>query len=88
MNSIVHITVEDFDTWKAGFESMDQVRQSSGVTSAKVYRSADNPNEIFIILEWLDGEKARSYHGSDVFKEALKRGGVIGSPDISYVDQV
>ena len=88
MNSIVHITVEDFDSWKVAFDSMDQVRKTGGVLSAKVYRNEDNPNELFLILEWSDGEKARNFHGSDAFKQALQRGGVIDSPDISYVDQV
>ena len=87
MYSLVHHTVEDFGKWKEAYDSMDVARTSNGVVSGKVMHSDSNPNEVFVLLEWSDGAKAKEYFASPGLKEAMAKGGVQGTPDIWFVNE-
>jgi hypothetical protein len=39
-----------------------------------------------IIFEWPDLDKGREYFQSDALRQAMQRAGVIGRPDVTYLD--
>lgn len=88
MYSLVHHTVSDFSKWKEAYDSMDEARKSNGVISGKVMQSESNPNEVFILLEWSDPAVAKGYFSSPSLKDAMEKGGVQGTPDIWFVNEV
>lgn len=45
-------SVPDFDKWKQVFDGDPADRQGSGVRRYQVYRQLDNPNYVFIDLEF------------------------------------
>jgi hypothetical protein len=51
---ILHIehTVNNFDAWKASFDTFEDFRQKSGVRNYRVTRPIDNPNFAMIDLEF------------------------------------
>ena len=50
--------VEDFTAWKALFDQ-DPPRAREKATSYRVFRGADNPNEVVVQVEYDSLEKAR-----------------------------
>ena len=87
----IHVrqTVEDYDQWKAGFDAGAPTRQAAGATDETyVMRNADNPNEIVAVLGWRDLDHARQFAASPELKEAMQKAGVIGRPEVLYLNPV
>ena len=53
----------------------------------QVFRSAENPNEVVILLEWDSLENARRFTQSDDLRAAMQRAGVTGPPDIYFLEE-
>ena len=51
-------------------------------------RSADNPNEIVVVDEFDDMDKARQFAQSEDLKQAMQKAGVSDHPDIYFLDEV
>jgi len=83
---IINHKVADFNTWKSAYDSVDGVRMKYGCTEAYVFRGHANPNELVIITHWGNTDQARSYSQSPEIKEAMKNGGITGTPNIYFVD--
>jgi hypothetical protein len=83
-NLTIHFKVKDFNAWRTSYEANSTSRASAGVTNGKVFRSADDPNEVVILQDVADVAKARTWLGSDDMKAAMQKGGVVGSPSIRF----
>ncbi len=82
----VHHTVEDYATWRKGFDEHGSSRQAAGATDeAYVMQTLDNPNEITAILGWSDVEKAKAFIQSPELKAAMQKAGVAGPPEVRYL---
>ena len=46
------------------------------------------PNEVLLLLEWDDLERARLFADSDDLREAMTRAGVTDRPDIWFLEDV
>ena len=77
--------VMDYTQWKAIFDAAGVTRQANGSRGGQLFRSASDPNEVIMLLEWDVLEQARQYAQSEEFHEALQRAGVVGSPAISFL---
>ena len=83
----VRFSVADFDTWKAGFDAHKDSRLAAGGTGTEyVMQNAEDANEVVMLLEWSDLDKAKAFSGSDDLKEAMRKSGVTGPPDIRYLN--
>ncbi len=80
----VQFKVHDFSAWRAAYNAHEKSRASAGITNGKVFRSADDPNDIVVLQDVADVAKARAWLGSEDMKAALQKGGVIGSPNIRF----
>ena len=86
-NIFIHFKVEDYNKWKPVFESYGSFRSEYGSKGGKIYRNADNPNEIFILFEWDSIENARKFAQSDKLKEAMQKAGVMGKPEMNFLGE-
>jgi len=61
--TIIHIEhpVRDFDAWKAAFDSDPVGRAAGGVRRHRIYRSATDPNDVAIDLEFDDRATAQAF---------------------------
>jgi quinol monooxygenase YgiN len=80
----VHFKVQDFNAWRAAYNAHEKSRASAGITNGKVFRSADDPNDVVVLQDVADVAKARTWLGSEDMKAAMQKGGVIGSPCIRF----
>jgi len=86
--TLVRITVEDFAKWKAVFDEAATLRKAYGSKGVRVFRSAEKPNEAVLLAEYEDADRARQMFQSQEFREATKRAGVVGPPEVSFLDEV
>ncbi|VVB89971.1 Antibiotic biosynthesis monooxygenase [uncultured archaeon] len=82
--------VKDYETWKPMFDGLADIRKEYGAKGGRLFRIADNPNELVVLMEWESIEKARKYTQSEHIKKAFERGGVIGKPEslFSFLEEV
>jgi hypothetical protein len=83
-NMTVHFKVNDFNAWRTSYNGHEKERTSAGITNGKVFRSADDPNDVLILQDVADVSKARTWLGSNDMKSVLEKSGVIGSPSIRF----
>lgn len=76
----VRHTVNDFDTWKAGFDGHDQNRRGHGSTG---YRVLQDGNNVLALIEFPDAAAAASFQSDPSLREVMAKAGVVGAPDIS-----
>jgi heme-degrading monooxygenase HmoA len=83
---LIRHNVADYAAWKPLFDEHGIARRANGSRGGRIYRSADDPNEVVILLEWDDLERARLFADSDDLREAMVRGGVTDRPDIWFLE--
>ena len=82
---LMHIQVEDYKRWRPLFDENEGTRKKYGATSAKVFQKADNPQDVTILVEWDSEANARRFAESTELREAMKRSGVIGMPQATFL---
>jgi quinol monooxygenase YgiN len=85
---LVRHKVEDYGKWNKVFDEHGATRKASGCKGGQIFRSADNPNELVILLEWNETEKARQFVQSDDLRQTMQRAGVSDQPDVHFLDEV
>jgi hypothetical protein len=72
--------VPDFNGWKKAFDSDPLKRKESGVKSYRIFRVADDPNQVIIDLEFDDLDKAKNMY--EALKQLWNRvqGSIINNP--------
>jgi len=58
-----------------------------GLLSEAVFQNSDDPNEVFVLVEFESKEKAEEYMNSDYLKEKMQESGVAEKPDIYFLDE-
>src|SRR5580658_2157617 len=83
-NLTLHFKVKDFNAWRTSYNGNEKGRASAGITNGRVFRGADDQNEVIVLQDVADVAKARTWLGSDDLKAAMQKSGVIGSPSIRF----
>ena len=79
--------VEDWAKWKPLYDEHGAARKAAGCEGTHVFRNSADPNEVFIILRWDSLENARLYFAESLVpREAMSRAGVVGQPDVYFLD--
>jgi heme-degrading monooxygenase HmoA len=84
---MVKHTVADYARWKLVFDADGANRQARGSRGGQVFRSADDPNEVVILIEW-DLERARQFSQSEEFRAKMQDAGVLGPPEFSFLEEI
>ena len=85
---LIRHKVADECAWQPVFAENRIARRANGCGQERVFRNADDPRELVILLEWDDLERARLYADSDDLRLALRRAGVIGDAEIEFLEDV
>lgn len=80
--------VNDYATWKPIFDEHGSTRQTKGSQGGHLFRHASDPNEIVVLLEWDDADRARAFAESDDTRDTMQRAGVSGQPEIYYLEEI
>lgn len=79
--------VKDYEKWKAIFDSHLEAQRNSGLHLTNMWRSVEDPNNVFFIFDVLDERKARAFVESPDAAKAGEESGVVDG-EIHFVDSV
>jgi heme-degrading monooxygenase HmoA len=82
---IIHHRVRDYAAWRPGYDAHESSRSAAGITDGRVYRNAEDPNDVVIVANVSDLAKARAWTASDDLKLAMQKAGVLGAPTIHLI---
>jgi hypothetical protein len=81
--------VVNFRKWKAVFEAHSPAWLTQGCRGAHIFRRADNPKELVVMLTWSDLGKARQFLVSDDLRNMLAEVPVSDrAPDVYLLEEV
>jgi heme-degrading monooxygenase HmoA len=83
---LIRHKVRDYAAWKAVFDEDGATRRANGSQGSRLFRSAADPNEVLVLLEWDHLDRARLFADSDDLREAMSRAGVADRPDIWFLE--
>ena len=79
---------KDYETWKSMFDS-DPAGRKEAATKHRVFRGVDNPNEVFVSVEFPSTEAAKSFRERLLASGALANVTVEKEPTLAeLVDEV
>ena len=84
---LIRHKVRDFDTWKTGYDAHQPKRTEAGLTEKYLLRSADDTNEVVMLFEAADLNRAKAFAASPDLREKMKEVGVIDKPDIYFLNR-
>jgi len=85
---LIRHTIGNYAQWKPEFDDFASKRKALGSKGGYLFRNADNPDEIVILLEWDTLENARLHAQSDELRQAMQRAGVKTRPDVYFIEEI
>jgi hypothetical protein len=79
--------VKDFDAWKVGFDAHAGKRSEAGLSGKQLLRSSDDGNEVVILLEAKDLDRAKAFIASPDLRETMQKFGVADKPDVYFLSE-
>jgi heme-degrading monooxygenase HmoA len=70
--------VRDYARWREVFDADTENREAAGCRGARIFRNAEEPEEVVVLFEWDSLERARRRIESARLKEKFEEGGVSG----------
>jgi hypothetical protein len=83
-NVTLHFKVKDYAAWRKSYDGHETNRVSAGITNGRVFRRAEDPNDVVILQDVADVAKARTWLASEELKALMQKSGVIGSPSVRF----
>jgi len=82
---LVHHKVQDYSAWRQIFDEDEQRREEYGSTGVQVLKSASDPNDLTVIMDYPSVDAAKAFATSDSLKEKMRDAGVISQPEITFL---
>jgi hypothetical protein len=82
---LVRHKVADFAKWKPVYDAHLPTRQKAGLKEEHLLRSIDDPNEVVLLFEAEDLQKAKEFADSSDLREAMEKAGVVDKPDLYFL---
>jgi hypothetical protein len=82
---IVRHKVKDYATWKKAFNGHAKAQKEAGLTNPRLFRSADDHNEVVILLDMKNA--AKKFASSADLKSTMKSAGVVDQPTIHFLEE-
>ncbi len=70
---LIHHRVKDYDAWRPLYDAHENSRASAGITNGRVFRKAEDPNDLVILFDAADVAKARSWTTSEDLKSTMQK---------------
>ena len=83
---VIRHKVKDFAAWKKAYDLHQPSRQQAGLTERHLLRGADDPNQVIMLFEARDLQKAREFIASPDLRDAMARAGVADKPDLYFLN--
>ena len=82
---VIQHKIQDYDAWRPVYDAHQASRTEAGVTNGRVYRKAEDPNDILVVHDVADVAKARTWTEGEDLRAAMARSGVVSKPVIYFL---
>ncbi len=82
---LVRNKVRDFDVWKKVFDEGTGTASEAGLGLVHLWRSIEDPNEVFFLLSVSDMDRARAFTADPAAAATGERSGVLEG-ELKYVE--
>ena len=83
---LVRHKVADFSQWKPTYDNHLPARQKAGLKEVYLLRNTDDPNEVVLLFEAEDVQRARNFVASSDLRETMQQSGVVDRPDAYFLE--
>jgi hypothetical protein len=83
---LIRHNVRDFKAWKVGFDNHRAKRAEAGLTDKQLLRSSDNGDEVVLLFEARDLDRAKAFISSAELRETMQTFGVVDKPDVYFLN--
>jgi hypothetical protein len=83
---LVHSKVRNYPEWKRGYDAHLPKRVEAGLTEKYLLRGANDQNEVIVLFEARDLNRAKTFAESTDLRETMQKVGVIEKPDIYFLN--
>ncbi len=84
---VVRHELENYETWRQGFNAHEVVRKEHGCTATRVVQDAVEPSIYTVVMEFPSVAAAQGFGADPSLQEAMASAGLVGAPRIElYVD--
>jgi quinol monooxygenase YgiN len=80
--------IQDYSKWKAGFDEDIPTRQAGGAVGAQVFRDAEDPNVVSILMQMKDMASVQGLMQrmqTPEMQQLMAASGVMGPPEVVYI---
>jgi heme-degrading monooxygenase HmoA len=88
VNVLVRHKVSDFPLWKQAFDGHFGERHAAGELNHRIFHNHDDASDLTLFFTWETLEMARAFFASDQLKDRMQKAGVIGKPEIVFLDEM
>jgi hypothetical protein len=83
---LVRHKVRDFSEWKRGYDAHLPRRAEAGLTEKHLLRGANDSNEVVLLFQAKDINRAKAFAESADLRETMQKAGVLDKPDIYFLN--
>jgi len=76
--------VQDFESWKRGYEGFGDERRTMGVLAERVFTAPDNTCDVTLTHDFETLEQAQRFANSSRLGEVMKQAGVVGPATVWF----
>jgi uncharacterized protein YeaO (DUF488 family) len=83
---LIRHKVRDFSEWKRGYDAHLSKRVEAGLTEKHLLQGANDSNEVVLLFEAKDLNRAKAFAESVDLRETMQKAGVLDKPDIYFLN--
>ena len=83
---LIRHKVRDFPEWKRGYDAHLPKRVEAGLTEKHLFRGAHDENEVVLLFEAKDLNRATAFAESADLRQTMQKVGVLDKPDIYFLN--
>jgi hypothetical protein len=81
---MVHHRVQNYSRWIGEYEAHGPERTKAGLSEVRLMQGVEDENDVTLLFEAKDLDKAKAFVVSNNLKDAMKKAGVVGAPEVTY----
>lgn len=84
---LVRHKVRNFARWRSRFAMHEPTRQADGAVGERIFRNANDPEEVIVLLDWDDLDRAKLFAHSDDLRETMAYREITDRLDLWYLQE-
>ena len=82
---VVELKIGDYNKWRSVFDKNKPWRDQAGFKNIRIYRNADDSNDVVLLGETSDTRKLRKAMTAPELRVIMREAGVVGTPLVHII---